>query len=139
MSIHVYFNPLDPACKNVIGAVKEGEELQLNVFLLKNNHAYGWGNRIPTDALHTPSEEECTTPTLDAFLIFCKDGELMESFPMVKTSFGWSISFLAPAPGLYFYHFSVKGNGFISCGEQETGYISERPHSFSLRIGRRIG
>ena len=71
MSMHVYFNPLDVACKNVIGAVKEGEELQLNVFLLKNNHEYGWGNRVPTDALHTPSEEECTTPTLDAFLIFC--------------------------------------------------------------------
>ena len=132
MSMHVYFNPLDTACKNVIGAVEEGRELQLNVFLLKNDHPHGWGNRIPTDALHTPSEEECKKPQLDAFFVFAKDGELTESYPMKKTDFGWSISFVAPAPGLYFYHFSIKGKGYISCGEQETGYYTERPQSFLL-------
>jgi len=130
--MYVYFNPLDTACKNLTGAVKTGEELQFNVFSLKNDHPHGWGNRIPTDALHTPSEEECQKPQLDAFFVFCKDGELPEYYPMQKTAFGWSIAFEAPEPGLYFYHFSIKGAGFISCGEQETGYFSERPHSFML-------
>ncbi len=132
MSMHVYFNPLDTACKNKIGAVKQGEELQLNVYLLKYAHNQGWGNRIPTDALHTPSEEDCTYPDLDAFFVFCKDGELPEYYPMQKTAFGWSITFITPDSGLYFYHFSIKGIGFISCGEQENGYISERPQSFLL-------
>ncbi len=102
MSMHVYFNPLDTACKNVLGAVKKGEELQLNVFLLKYEHKYGWGNRIPTDRLHTPREEDCTFPERDAFFVFCKDGELPEYYPMQKTDFGWSITFIAPEPGLYF-------------------------------------
>ncbi len=132
MSMHVYFNPLDIACKNIIGAIKQGEELQFNVFLLKNAHTNGWGNRIPTDALRTPREEDCAYPAADAFFVFCKDGELPEYYPMQKTEFGWSISFVAPDAGLYFYHFSIKGIGFISCGEQETGYISERAQSFLL-------
>ena len=132
MSMHVYFNPLDTACKNFLGAVEQGEELQLNVFLLKNDHPHGWGNRIPTDALYTPSVEDCMKPQLDAFFVFAKDGELSETYPMQKTDFGWTISFVAPEPGLYFYHFFIKERGYISCGEQETGYLSERPQSFLL-------
>ncbi len=128
----VYFNPLDTACKNKIGAVKTGEELQFNVFLLKYEYKCGWGNRIPTDALRTPREEDCQYPEHDAFFVFCKDGELPEYYPLQKTAFGWSITFLAPDVGLYFYHFSVKDMGFISCGEQETGYLSDRPQSFLL-------
>ncbi len=132
MSMHVYFNPLDSACKSVIGAVKTGEAIQFNVFLLKNAPTRGWVNNIPTDALCTPSEKDYQKPHLDAFFVFCKDGELPESYPMQKTAFGWSISIEAPAPGLYFYHFSVKNKGFISCGEQEIGYLSERAQSFLL-------
>ena len=34
--MHVYFNPLDTSCKNIIGGVKKGDLIQLNIFHLKN-------------------------------------------------------------------------------------------------------
>ena len=34
MSIHVYFNPLDTACKTITGAIHNGEKVQFNLYLL---------------------------------------------------------------------------------------------------------
>ena len=84
MSIHVYYNPLDVACKSVVGAVKEGEQFQFNVFLLKEAHKNGWGNRIPTEALQTPNPEDCTTPSGDLVLLLNKDGQDAVAYPMQK-------------------------------------------------------
>ena len=134
MSIHVYYNPLDVACKSVIGAVKEGEQFQFNVFLLKEAHKNGWGNRIPTEALQTPNPEDCTTPSGDLVLLLNKDGQDAVAYPMQKTGYGWTITLSIYEVGLYYYTFSLGKDGFISCGEQETGYVTNRPYGFLLTV-----
>lgn len=132
--MHVYFNPLDIACKNITGAIKKGDILQLNVFLLKSKPWTTWGSTALTESLQTPNEEDCTAPENDAFLLFNRDGESLQTIPMNKTSYGWSVSFSVIETGLYFYSFFVVGEGYISCGEQELGYHSEKNKSFLLTV-----
>ena len=134
MPIHVYYNPLDSACKSIIGAIKEGEQVQFNVFFLKESHKSGWGNRIPTEALQTPSPEECTKPSVDLELLLNKDGQCANAYPMQKTSYGWTITLAVHEIGLYYYTFSLGKYGFVSCGEQETGYVTDRPYGFLLTV-----
>ncbi len=126
MSIRIYFNPLDRACKSITGAVKQGTSFQLNVFLLKEN-------AFSSD-LHVPSESECQTPNKNAYLSLNRDGEEAEEFLMTKTDFGWNISLSIPKIGLYYYTFRIEGVGFISCGYMQTGYITERPQGFLLTV-----
>ncbi len=133
MSIHVYFNPLDKACKNLIGAVRQGENIQLNVFLLKNS-AESSLCKLPHYIFHTPNAEECMTPTNPAYLHFNRDGEQAEVFPMQITSFGWSISLSVPETGLYYYTFYIEGIGYISCNDMQVGYISDTPKGFQLTV-----
>ena len=128
MSIQIYFNPLNRACKNVTGAVKQGQALQLNVFLLKND--------VKTDefGLFTPKEADCLAPDCDAFLSFNRDGENAQSFAMQKTAFGWSIKFSVPKIGLYYYTFWIDGQGFVSCNNMQMGELTENPRGFSLTV-----
>ena len=128
MSIRIYFNPLNRACKNVTGAVKQGQSLQLNVFLLKND--------VKTDefGLFSPKEADCLAPDHDAFLSFNRDGESAQSFSMQKTTFGWSIKLSVPKIGLYFYTFWIDGQGFVSCNEMQMGELTENPRGFSLTV-----
>lgn len=134
MSIHVYYNPLDTACKSITGAIREGDYLQFNVFLLRESHKKGWGNRIPTEALQTPTPEECMQPIDDLVLLLNKDGQNADVYPMQKTDYGWTITLSVNEIGLYYYTFSLGKKGFISCGEQETGYVTDRPYGFLLTV-----
>ena len=128
MSIRIYFNPLDRACKTVTGAVKQGQPLQLNVFLLKND--------AKTNELGfvTPKAVDCLAPDFDAFLSFNRDGESAQSFPMQKTSFGWSIKLSVPKIGLYYYTFGIDGQGFVSCNAMQMGELTENPRGFALTV-----
>ena len=128
MSILIYFNPLDRACKNVTGAVKQGQTLKFNVFLLKNG--------VNTDefTFKSPKEADCIAPDYDAFLSFNRDGESAQSFPMQKTAFGWSISLSVPKIGLYYYTFLINGQGFVSCGAMQMGEITQNPRGFALTV-----
>ncbi|MBO5239874.1 MAG: glycoside hydrolase family 13 protein [Clostridia bacterium] len=128
MSIRIYFNPLDRACKSVTGAVKQGKSFQLNVFLLKND--------AQTDAfgVFTPNEADCLYPEHDAFLSFNRDGEAAQSFPMQKTAFGWTIALSVPEIGLYYYTFYIDGQGFVSCNEMTTGELDSAPRGFLLTV-----
>ena len=135
MSTQIYFNPLDAACKNVLGGVKVGEKVQLNVFLLKENEiSISFSIEKGEFFLKTPTAEQCTAPTENAFLRLNHDGEDPELFPMQKTAFGWSISLSFEEYGLYFYSFYIENIGNISCGYQEMGYLSEHSNGFLLTV-----
>ena len=128
MSVRIYFDPLNRACKNITGAVKQGEILQFNLFLLRNDA------RFDELGAETPKETDCFSPNFDAFLSFNRDGEEAQSFPMQKTSFGWTISLSIPQIGLYYYTFSIEGQGFVSCNPMQKGVLSGSPHGFLLTV-----
>ena len=109
--MHVYYNPLDIACKNVIGAIKSGETLTLNIFLLKEPKRKHRGEGLNIKFLTSPKEEECAPPTQNGVLLLNKDGEPAGSYPLVKTSFGWTISLKINQIGLYYYTFSIENEG----------------------------
>ena len=125
--MHVYFNPLNTACKSVIGGIPQNKRVQFNVFCLKNKSK----RQAFTDL---PKEEDCYTPQENAYISINRDGELVKEYPMQKTSFGWSITLSVSEIGLYFYHFRVENIGYISCGDMEMGEISQNPQGFLLTV-----
>lgn len=133
MAISIYFNPLDTACKNIIGGIKRGETLELNVFLLKNSPCTPKTNAF---TFHTaqPSREDCCAPEQNAFLRLNRDGEGADLFEMIKTDFGWHISLEIQEIGLYYYSFYIVNEGNISCGDMELGYISDEVNGFLLTV-----
>ena len=99
MAISIYFNPLDTACKSVIGGIKQGQPIQFNLFLLKTIEDKHFN--IPNYNFKTPTLEECVAPVQNAFLRINRDEEDIELLPMVKTAFGWNISIEIHEIGLY--------------------------------------
>ncbi len=133
--MYVYFNPLDTTCKNIIGGVKEGQLIQLNVFHLKTQKNVGNFNEKNREFhVKSPNLEDCTAPNENAYLRLFKDGESPELFVMQKTGFGWSISFKFPNPGLFFYSFYIENVGYVSCGRMNMGEITEKPVDFLLTV-----
>lgn len=45
--MNVYFNPLDSLCKNIIGAVRQGDELQISLFVLKSQKEFSYNMQTP--------------------------------------------------------------------------------------------
>lgn len=131
MSTTIYFNPLDTACKSIVGGIKEGELLQLNLYSLAQEQKLGQAKPFRFDM---PSLDECTFPAENAFLRINRDGEDAELFEMHKTPFGWTISLEIHEIGLYFYSFYIVGVGNVSCGQMELGYISEAINGFLLTV-----
>ena len=125
--MRIYFNPLDLACKTKQGAIKQGEKVQFNIFVLRDD-VPNFENR------RTPKKEYCIRPTQKAYLQLNRDGEDMESFSMQSTAFGWTISLAIHEIGLYFYSFYIENVGNISCGYLEMGYISEHANGFLLTV-----
>ena len=126
MSIRIYFNPLDIACKSIIGAVKQRKKIQFNVYCIKTDAIF--------DGSCTPNLEDCFTPSENATLHFNRDGENAEFFTMEKTAFGWSIALQICKPGLYYYTFAIENVGFISCGALQQGKITQSPQGFLLTV-----
>ena len=132
--INVYFNPLDGACKSVTGGVKEKEVFSLSVFLLNYPKSKEWTG-VLSDKLRIPTAENCTTPTQNAFLQLNKDGEPLQSYPMQKTPYGWTVSLAIEEIGLYFYSFYIENEGYISCEKYEIGEIvRDSPRGFQLIV-----
>ena len=103
MAISIYYNPLDPACKNLIGGIKQGELLELNIYLLKKStRITPWTANTSDFNAKTPTKEECMEPKKNAFLRLNLDGEICQFYPMKKTEFGWSISIKIKEIGLYY-------------------------------------
>ncbi len=133
--MQIYFNPLDTACKSIVGGIPQGEKVQFNLFLLKQEKIY-------FDALagefiaNTPALSDCTSPKCEALFRFQKDGERADFFPMLKTPFGWSITVAVKEQGLYYYSFNIENEGNVVCDYLEMGALSQGEHvsSFLLTV-----
>ena len=135
MTLEIYFNPLDKACKSITGAVRQNEVFTLNIFnLYPKANAVKFNNTMGINALKTPSKEECISPTETAYLHLNRDGEEVELYEMEKTAFGWTISLQIPEIGLFFYSFEIENNGFISCGNLEIGHLTSKVTPFLLTV-----
>ena len=111
-----YYNPIDSACKSVIGAVKAGEELKINLYYLSEEE------RLETLLINRPTEFQ--KPIQNAYLILAKDGGENKYFPMKKTCFGWEIILKIKEIGLYYYAFSIEDTGVIMQDDSGVGYFS---------------
>ena len=134
--MYIYFNPLDRACKNVIGAVSAGEEVQFNLLFYPNisaNFSDHYGKR----GLFTPIKPDINAsarPNFEAFFIINRDGENFERLPMTKSDFGWSVTVAIHEIGLYFYHFEIEELGNITCSYLEMGELSNQYSNFLLTV-----
>ncbi len=126
--MQIYFNPLDCACKSVIGAIAQGEKLQLNVFLLQNEEKRYYDVKTGEFNAKAPALEECQRPTQRAFLRLNRDGTRGEFFPMTVTEYGWTITFALKDTGLYYYSFYIEDEGNIGCDYMEMGKFSPTEH-----------
>ena len=135
MSIRIYFNPLDTACKTVTGAIRAGEKVQFNLYLLNENTTFtAYDEKNGGFQAETPKIEDCIQPQINAFIRLNKDGENAELFVMQKTEFGWTVSLCIHEIGLYYYSFYIENAGNVSCGYLELGYLSEHAHGFLLTV-----
>ncbi len=129
MENQFYYNPLDTACKSVIGAIARGEAVELNVYLFKN----GENRCFLTDA--RVDVGDCIEPAFNGYLLLGKDGEEKRPFLMQKTEYGWNIRLKINEIGLYFYTFSFENGGFLYCNYQNVGEFShEERNAFLLTV-----
>lgn len=124
MTTRIYFDPLNKACKNIIGAVKEGEKLSFNLYNIKND----------VSLLKDIKLDQCEQPNHNAFFNIHKDNEEIASFPMLETDYGWTISLAIHEIGLYYYSFYIENVGFISCGNLEKGHLTNKAEDFLLTV-----
>ncbi len=131
--MQIYFNPLDAACKSIIGGVAQEQKIQFNVFLFNNDATvsenYGFQAK-------TPTLSACARPTKKGLFRICKDGERSQFLPMNTTEFGWNITIALHEAGLYYYSFNIEGEGNIICGDMEMGRLStgENTNGFLLTV-----
>ena len=126
MPLHIYYDPLDVACKNLIGGVQQEAQLVFNIFSLKSSKI--------KDICITPTREECGKEEKTAYLHLWRDGEKKESFLMQNTEYGWTISLKIKEIGLYFYNFYIENEGFVSCGYLEKGILTNHDEPFLLTV-----
>ena len=132
MKFQIYYNPLNPACKSVIGGLRQNESVTFTVFNLKQKLSKRREDLFQN--LNLPTRNACEKPTYSAFFLLNRDGEPPEEYEMKKTDFGWTITLAISEIGLYYYSFAIEKHGFISCGELEMGYVSERSNGFLLLV-----
>ena len=87
MFMQVFFDPLNKDCKNITGAIKQSERLCFNIFFLQKPREINQGDY----PLKTPSMNECVRPNANACLQIYKEGEQLESIPLIQTDYGWTI------------------------------------------------
>ncbi len=133
--MQIYFNPLDTACKSIVGGVPQGERVQFNVFLLKEDRIY-FDKKTGEFIATTPDLCDCVEPKREGLFRFQKDGERAEFFPMKKTPFGWSITIAIKETGLFYYSFNIENEGNIVCDYLEMGRLCQEEHvsSFLLTV-----
>lgn len=127
MKTRYYYNPITPSCKSVVGAIKAGEQLQINLFYLSEEES--------VEHLLTNPPDHFEEPTQNAYLIIAKDGCENKYFPMKKTWFGWQIVLKINEIGLYYYAFSIENEGVIMQDDCGLGYFSrEFAREFLLSV-----
>ena len=131
----IYFNPLDRACKNTVGAVKQGEIIQFNIFCCSSDRSYKKKEGVNGGFCpKTPNLEDCYKPQEKAYLNINKDKDGSERIPMNTTDFGWNVCITIHETGLYFYSFEIENVGCVSCGFLEMGELSKKDTRFLLTV-----
>lgn len=109
----LYYNPLDKACKSVVGAIGQGERLSLWVYEFMD------GSPCPFEGT--------------AELILTRDGGATVTLPMEKEGDHYALGLEFPSTGLYFYYFKFDGRIF-SRGRLQEGEFSKEARPWQLTV-----
>ena len=88
----LYYNPLDRACKSIVGAIPRKAVVRLNVYKVK----------------HPGGEDYFSAEVCN--LVLRRDEKNYHYYQMTRTDFGWTISLKFNEVGLYFYFFAIGGS-----------------------------
>ena len=121
--MHLYYDPLDKACKSRIGAIEQGSDVTFHI-------------------CNKEGGEDCFSAEA-CFFVFFRDGEIGEEFPMERVENGFALTLKFNTVGLWFYHFRLVGckdefgnfpTRFLGLGGMRKGEISDTPRSWQLTV-----
>lgn len=106
--MEIYYNPLDPACKSVLGGVRQNESFTIRIF--------------------GKSDEPC-------IFVLQRDGCEAQSLHMQNISGGWELQLSFSEPGLYFYWFRLGGRR-AALGEDRNAGFSDSASAYQILVYR---
>lgn len=106
--MEIYYNPLDPACKSVLGGVRQNESFTIRIF--------------------GKSDEPC-------IFVLQRDGCEAQSLHMQNISGGWELQLSFAEPGLYFYWFRLGGCR-AALGEDRNAEFSDSASAYQILVYR---
>ena len=106
--MEIYYNPLDPACKSVLGGVRQNESFTIRIF--------------------GKSDEPC-------IFVLQRDGCEAQSLHMQNISGGWELQLSFDEPGLYFYWFGLGGRR-AALGEDSNAEFSDSASAYQILVYR---
>lgn len=106
--MEIYYNPLDPACKSVLGGVRQNESFTIRIF--------------------GKSDEPC-------IFVLQRDGCEAQSLHMQNISGGWELQLSFAEPGLYFYWFRLGGRR-AALGEDRNAEFSDSASAYQILVYR---
>ena len=106
--MEIYYNPLDPACKSVLGGVRQNESFTIRIF--------------------GKSDEPC-------IFVLQRDGCEAQSLHMQNISGGWELQLSFAEPGLYFYWFRLGGRRAALGGDRNAG-VSDSASAYQILVYR---
>lgn len=106
--MEIYYNPLDPACKSVLGGVRQNESFTIRIF--------------------GKSDEPC-------IFVLRRDGCEAQSLHMQNISGGWELQLSFAEPGLYFYWFRLGGRR-AALGEDRNAEFSDSASAYQILVYR---
>lgn len=106
--MEIYYNPLDPACKSVLGGVRQNESFTIRIF--------------------GKSDEPC-------IFVLQRDGCEAQSLHMQNISGGWELQLSFAEPGLYFYWFRLGGCR-AALGEDRNAGFSDSASAYQILVYR---
>lgn len=106
--MEIYYNPLDPACKSVLGGVRQNESFTIRIF--------------------GKSDEPC-------IFVLQRDGCEAQSLHMQNISGGWELQLSFAEPGLYFYWFRLEGRR-AALGEDRNAEFSDSASAYQILVYR---
>ena len=83
MSIRIYYDPLASVCKSTTGAIAQGKNVTFNLYLIEDQSSF----QEQAYCKQAIRLEDCRRPeeNLKGYLQLQKDGECMQTFPLLIT------------------------------------------------------
>ena len=106
--MEIYYNPLDPACKSVLGGVRQNESFTIRIF--------------------GKSDEPC-------IFVLQRDGCEAQSLHMQNISGGWELQLSFSEPGVYFYWFRLGGPR-AAVAEDRNAEFSDSASAYQILVYR---